>query len=112
MWALQEFRNVEERIRDADYKRKIKKEKEAIAKMKDNPAYIYTYTKNLKKNSAKIGPLTDDSNKMIDRPIPDVLQDQYSSVWSSPSTKYKVDNPKDFFRTTVENEPNEVLYKI
>ena len=49
---------------------------------------------------------------MINRPISDILQDQYSSVWSSPSDEYKVENPQEFFRTAVMNEPKEVLYKI
>ena len=109
--ALQELRSVEERIRDADFKRKLKKENEAISKMKENPAYFYTYTKNLRKCNSKIGPLTDDKNRVINRPISDILQDQYSSVWSTPSDKYKVENPKEFFRTAVKNEPKEVLFK-
>ena len=29
-----------------------------------------------------------------------------------PSSKYKVDNPKEFFRTSTNSEPNEVLFKV
>ena len=86
--ALQELRSVEEQIRIADYKRKIKKEKEAIEKMNDNLNFFYTYTKNLRKTKSKIGPFTDDKNNVIKRPEADTLQDQYSSVWCHPSEKY------------------------
>ena len=49
---------------------------------------------------------------MINRPVADVLQDQYSSVWSIPAENYKVDDPKQFFRTSVQEEPEEILFKV
>ena len=110
--ALQELRSVEEQIRKADFERKMKKEKEAIEKMKSNLAYFYTYTKNLRKTQSKIGPLTDENNKVINKPVANVLQEQYSSVWSKPSEKYKVNNPNQFFRTSVKGEPEEILFRV
>ena len=80
--------------------------------MEDNLNFFYTYTKNLRKTKSKIGPFTDEKNNVIKRPEADTLQDQYSSVWCQPSEKYKVSDPKSFFRTEVENEPSEVLYKV
>ena len=69
--------------------------------MKENLSYLFTYTKKLRKRSNKIGLLTDDKNRVIDRPVPDILQDHYSSVWSIPSENYKVNDLK-FFKTSVE----------
>ena len=80
--------------------------------MKENLYYFYTYTKSLRKSNSKISPLTDDNNKVIDRPVSDILQDQYTSVWSHPLDKYKVKNPEEFFRTGVDSEPSEILYKV
>ena len=77
--------------------------------MKENLNYFYTYTKSLRKSSSKIRPFTDNNNKVIKIPEADTLQDEYSCVWSYPSEKYRVQNPKEFFRTQTEKEPIEIL---
>ena len=79
--------------------------------MKSNLAYFFTYTKNLRKTQSKIGPLTDENNKVINSPVANVLQEQYSSVWSKPAENYKVDDPKQFFRTSVQGEPEENFFE-
>ena len=67
--ALQGLRKVEDDIRTSDFKRKYDKEKEAISKMRKNLKYFFTYTKNLRKNSGQVGPLTDKDNKILQEPV-------------------------------------------
>lgn len=57
--ALEDLRQVEDDIRLSDFKRKDLKEKQAIEKMKENSKFFFPYTKNLRRNSGRIGPLTD-----------------------------------------------------
>ena len=80
--------------------------------MKDNPKYFYTYTKNLRKTSGLVRPLTDSDNKIIDEPVAETLQRQYSSVWSIPSKDHIVENPSLFFKTSVSDEPKKILFKV
>ena len=110
--ALNDLRTVEEKIKASDFKRKISKEKEAIQRMKENPKYFFTYTKNLRKTSGLVGPLTDSDNKIIDEPVAETLQRQYSSVWSIPSKDHTVEDPNLFFKTSVSEEPEEILFKV
>ena len=39
--ALRELREVEDQLRKSDFKRKVKKEEEAIRKMKENLSYFF-----------------------------------------------------------------------
>ena len=80
--------------------------------MRKNPKYFFTYTKNLRKNSGQVGPLTDKDNKILKEPVAETLQKQYSSVWSEPSKEHLVSDPKSFFKTSVKDEPKEVLFTV
>ena len=61
----------------------------AILTLKDNPRYFYSYAKKFAKSKTTIGPLLDSENNLQQDPekMANLLQDQYSSVFSDPNSK-------------------------
>ena len=92
--------DAEQKLKQESKSKRSKEETLVINKLKKNPSYFYTYAKKKKIISNKIGPFTDTKNKIIDEPIAEQLQAQYKSVWSTPSEKYRVHSPSNFFSET------------
>lgn len=63
-----------------------KKEINALAQMKKNPKYFYSYVKKFQKTESRIGPLQDDKGNLSTDPETkaNLLQNQYIKVFSNP----------------------------
>ena len=79
-------------IRDAINKTLQYREEQAVAKVKENPKYFYSYAKKFSKKKSNISMLFDESHNICSHPkeIADLLQKQFLSVFSDPS-KTKID---------------------
>ena len=90
-----------------------------VNEMKTNVKAFYAYGRARQKTKAKVGPFIDPATG-APNPDPDyaaqVLSEQYSSVFTSPRPKYKVDNLEDFFsggtEWRVEHEGRPLLQDI
>ena len=81
---------------------KLKKEKEAIGKIKRNPKFFYKYANKFSKTRSKVGPLINKEGEYIKDPflMSEILRRQYESTFSSPDTEVNIENLDldDFFK--------------
>lgn len=79
---------VTDSIKQSLLKQKEAAEKRAVEVVSENPSYFFSYSKRFAKQPSTIGPLLDKSNSLqqSSKKMADLLQDQYSSVFSTPST--------------------------
>lgn len=86
---------------------RIEEERRAVQAIKKNPRYFFSYCKKHAKSKSNIGPLLDPENKLQNDPkkMANLLQNQYSSVFSDPKSKKKK-SPK------IEQIANEILENI
>ena len=63
-------------------------ERRATESIKNNPKFFFAYARKHSKSKSKVGPLRDAKNKLVyDKgTISNMLQDQYTSVFSTPTT--------------------------
>ena len=82
------------------------KESKAVNSIKDNSRYFYSFAKQNNKLKSTVGPLTTHEGGLTDDPkcMADILQNQYSSVFSDPLSSKK-ENPdiKCNLKSTLEN---------
>ena len=79
----------------------------AISAIKSNPKFFYKYATKNTKIKAKIGPLIQDKLVTSDpEAICEILRKQYDSVFSKPTNKNKVNNPRIFFSTPINDIPS------
>ena len=99
MKLMNDLEKVEKEIQEEYVTRKRKVEKEAIAKMKNNPKFFYSYAKKHSKSKSQVGPFFDENGELISdiTEICEILRKQYESVSSNPDTKYIVEHPEVFF---------------
>ena len=66
-------------------------EDKAVKIIKENPRYFYSYAKRYNKVKSSVGPLTDENGDLVNDPktMGDLLQEQYSSVFSDPASSQK-----------------------
>lgn len=87
---LQSLRNklalIHYSIRDAIVEDNLYREEQAIAKITVNPKYFYSYAKRFSKQKQSISMLFDKSGSIQTNPdkIANILQDQFTSVFSNP----------------------------
>ena len=74
-------------IRDAINKDLLSREQQAVEKVKSNPKYFYSYAKRFSKKKSNINMLFDKDGSIKSSPedIANLLQSQFSSVFSDPS---------------------------
>ena len=65
---------------------KIKKEKEALHKIKRNPKYFFKYANQFSKTRSRVGPLLNENGETIKDPfnMGEILRKQYESTFSPP----------------------------
>ena len=82
------------------------KERKAVARVKDNPRYFYSYAKKFSKLKSNIGPLTDKDGAFHHDPaeMAQLLQDQYSSMFSDPNKEHIKDTASHLPKTTASLE--------
>ena len=78
---------IEIKIRDSIKEEKILEENKAIERIKTNAKAFYSYAKRTCKTKDPVGPLQDNDGKLQNDPeiMANLLQDQYSKVFSNPS---------------------------
>ena len=72
---------------EVNYKRmKLKKEGEALGKIKRNPKYFYSYANKFSKIKTRVGPLADSNGETVKDPylMAEMLKKQYESTFSDP----------------------------
>ena len=85
--SKQKLIDIEIKLKQSYESEKQSQEKKATESIKNNPKFFYAYAKKHSKSKSKVGPLRDKNNSLIydaDR-IANILQDQYTSVFSVPS---------------------------
>ena len=70
-------------------------ENKAVKTVSDNPSYFFSYAKRYAKHQTTVGPLIDNEGNLQQHPekMANMLQDQYSSVFSEPSANSE-DHPQ------------------
>ena len=97
---------AENELSKSYFRRKIIKEDEAIENLIKNPKSFYAHIKKLTNQKTKIGPFVDDKGDIINDTPSEILQKQYSDMWSVPSDTFKVRDTKEFFKhPDSENHP-------
>ena len=82
-----ELSKVIDQVKQSIINQKEDAEKRAVEVVSENPSYFFSYSKRFAKQGSTIGPLMDKNNNLQQSPqkMADILQDQYSSVFSTPS---------------------------
>ena len=85
---------------------RMKREKEALNKIKRNPRYFYSYAKRFSKIREKVGPLLNEEGETVSDPflMAEVLRKQYESAFSSPDPEFNMETMGDFFSLAERNE--------
>ena len=95
---------IDKKLLESHDEENIVKETQALEKIKSNPKHFFAYAKKKLKTRSKIGPF-EINGKKIDKLV-DIcikLVEQYSSSFSHPDPKFKIENPKEFFSTDDES---------
>ena len=107
-----EAKDIEKKLQKSYSDERSAAEHRAVAAIKKNSKYFYSYVKKYSKVSTGVGPLVDDSGKLISNPkeMAEILASQYNSVFSTP--KYDLNDDNETFRDTdLVNKPDK-LHKI
>ena len=100
------LQSILDQIKDSIYEEKIQEENKALQFIIENPRFFFSYSKKYSKNKCSIGPLLDQKNELQHehKKMANLLQNQYSSVFSDPNNqdkKYKKIGPNP--NTIIEN---------
>ena len=78
--------NIEKELEISYKSMKIKKEKEALHKIKRNPKYFYKYAKQFSRTRSRVGPLLNKNGETVKDPfhMGEILRKQYESTFSPP----------------------------
>ena len=82
----EELASVVKKIQQSVTDQKEAAEKKAVEAISENPSYFFSYSKRFSKQGSTVGPLLDKQHNLQQNPkkMADLLQDQYSSVFSKP----------------------------
>lgn len=100
-----ELYDLNQSIKDSIHDQRKVNEAKAVKAILKNPRYFYSYAKQNNKLKSTVGPLFNAENKLVDDPktMADILQHQYTSVFSDPSsTTKKIPNIKLNIQSTLE----------
>ena len=80
------LKEIEQELETSYRKVRLKKENEALIKIKRNPDYFYNYANKFTKTKNKVGPLMDKNGETVKDPykMSEVLRKQYESTFSEP----------------------------
>lgn len=100
---------IEEKIKISLKDEELRKEVEAISKIKLNPRAFYSYANSKRKNKSKIGPLLDSAGNLQSEPktMADLLQQQYVKVFSTASNENDTEEVTDNIPTLEDFEFSE-----
>ena len=88
---LEEIASIELEIKESIIEQQRLREEKAVQAVLKNPSFFFTHAKRSSKVKSKIGPLFDKNGKLQSDPkaMADILQDQYTSVFSDPNSPNK-----------------------
>ena len=91
------------RIRDVIEDDLVRKERKAIECVKNNPRYFFSYAKQFSKLKSNIGPLKDTNGTLHHHPkdMAQLLQDQYSAMFSDPQNPHTKDTTTRLPKTSL-----------
>ena len=98
------IKEIDKKLLESHGEENIVKEARALEKIKTNPKHFFTYAKKKLKTRSKVGPFElngEKVDKLIDICIK--LDEQYSSSFSHPDPKFKIQNSREFFSTDDKN---------
>lgn len=83
--------SIEVEIKDIIIEQQRLREEKIVQAVKKNPSFFFSYAKRASKVKSKVGPLFDKTGKLQSDPktMADILQDQYTSVFSDPDSPSK-----------------------
>ena len=86
-----EIHDIDKKIAESIVEENRKREIKAISKIIENPRYFFSYAKKHAKRKSTVGPLLNEDNDLVHEPktMADILQKQYASVFSDPSSVKK-----------------------
>ena len=96
---VDELVDIELKLQESYKRSSTAQEQKAIAAIKRNPKYFFTYVKKFCKTRPAIGPLLDRAKQFVvdNEGMANILSEQYSSVYSTPRSEPV--SPMDFFNT-------------
>ena len=99
-----EIEKIESKLIKSHLDERSLEEKKAVANIKDNPKFFYSFAKKYQKVKSSIGPLKV-NNALISDPhdICVCLSNQYSSSYSVPNPENAISDPSEFFSLTNAN---------
>ena len=113
-----ELYDINLKIKESICTQKEEKEAKALQTIIENPRFFFSYAKQFSKRKSTVGPLQNDDGNLEHDPktMADMLQKQYSSVFSDPqSEKKKAPNLNPVFHSTISEiniTPKEVVKAI
>lgn len=96
---------IEEKIMESHKEEKRREELKAVAAIKTNSKYFFSYAKKNKRVNAQIGPLIHQDGSILTSQydIAEQLRMQYEKSFSTPLPDMKIGDPTEFFRVRPED---------
>ena len=102
---------IEQRLRISYELESIEEENKAIADIKDNSKYFFSYAKRKSKTTSNIGPLKKEDGSFTDdnKEMSELLRHQYETVFSNPDRSKIITDQQEFFMTNPETGNPQIL---
>ena len=99
--------DVEKSLKHSYDSWRLDKEAEACANIKVNPSAFYKFIRRKSNIKGGIGPFVDNRGEPITglKDMANILQQQYSSVYSCPDANFRFEDAKEFFRDIRDENP-------
>ena len=86
-----EIYDIDQKIKESVMTERKDREAKALLTIIENPRYFFSYAKRFAKKKSTVGPLLNENSELVDdaKVMADLLQKQYSSVFSDPNSEKK-----------------------
>ena len=101
--------DLDNQIRKSYQERKLLKEQKVVQKAKENKNVLFKYIRKCQNTKSKIGPFLKEG-KIVPGKECDILQSQYTLVFSSPLKDKRIDDPINFFEPKCDLCKNEKVH--
>ena len=100
-----QLEKIHEQLKDHLLQNQLNEEGKAVESIKVNPKYFFSYAKKFSTCKSNIGPLLDNENHLQSDPeqMANMLQTQYSSVFSDPALKVNKPNVRNPTNNLIED---------
>ena len=105
---LKLLETIENNLKTSYQTMRMKKEDEALKKIRKDPRYFYKFANSFSKVRNNIGPLINEKGETTKESydMAEILKKQYESTFSTPDPEFNIDNLGDFFNSMEESEMN------